>query len=211
MNLSAAVAAEVPADVVAVMSTVPFPGGLTTVICVPDSAVINPAAPPKPTPVAPDRPVPVIVTLVPPAVLPLAGETPETAGRDERDDGETYVKVPTAVTTPAGVVTVMCTVPLPGGLMTVIRVAESAVIFAATLPELTLAASDRPVPAICVAESVRSFAATLPKLTLVAPDRPEPVIVTVVPPAVVPLAGEIPVIAGSDEPGGDEPGGEDDG
>jgi len=114
------------------------------------------------------------------------------------------VKVPTAVTTPAGVVTVMCTVPLPGGLMTVIRVAESAVIFAATLPELTLAASDRPVPAICVAESVRSFAATLPKLTLVAPDRPVPVIVTVVPPAVVPLAGEIPVIAGSDEPGGED-------
>jgi len=89
VNLSAAVAAEVPADVVAVMSTVPFPGGLTTVICVPDSAVINPAAPPKLTPVAPDRPVPAIVTLVPPAVLPLAGETPEIAGRDERDDGET--------------------------------------------------------------------------------------------------------------------------
>src|SRR5260370_11519210 len=110
----------------------------------------------------------------------------------------------------------MCTVPLPGGLMTVIRVAESAVIFAATLAELTLAeltlaASDRPVPVIRVAESVRSFAATLPKLTLVAPDRPVPVIVTVVPPAVVPLAGEIPVIAGSDEPGCDEPGGEDDG
>ena len=87
--MSAAVTAEVPAGVVTVMPTVPFPGGLTTVICVPDSAVIIPAALPKLTPVAPDRPVPVIVTLVPPAVLPLAGETPETAGRDEPAGEET--------------------------------------------------------------------------------------------------------------------------
>src|SRR5260370_1185555 len=140
------------------MSTVPCPGGLTTGICVPDSAVISAAAPPKVTPVAADRPVPAIVTLVPPAVLPLAGETPEIAGCDERDDGETYVKVPTAVTTPAGVVTVMCTVPLPGGLMTVIRVAESAVILPAALPELTPAASARPGAAICAAGLARTFA-----------------------------------------------------
>ena len=38
------------------------------------------AAPPKLTPVAPERLVPVIVTLVPPAVLPLAGEIPVTIG-----------------------------------------------------------------------------------------------------------------------------------
>src|SRR5260370_4932631 len=100
------------------MSTVPCPGGLGTVICVPDSAVISAAAPPKLTPVAPDRPVPAIVTLVPPAVLPLAGETPEIAGCDERDDGEADVKGPTAGTTPAGVVTGMGTVALPGRLVT---------------------------------------------------------------------------------------------
>ena len=65
---------------VTVMLTVPWPGGLVTVICVPESAVTFPAAPPKLTPVAPPRPVPVIVTTVPPAVVPLAGETAVTAG-----------------------------------------------------------------------------------------------------------------------------------
>ena len=73
-------AAEVPAGVVTVMSTVPWPGGLVAVICVPESAVTFPATPPKLTPVAPPRAVPVIVTTVPPAVVPLAGETPVTAG-----------------------------------------------------------------------------------------------------------------------------------
>ena len=67
-------AAEVPDGVVTVMSTVPLPAGLVTVICVPESAVMVPAAPPKLTPVAPARPVPVIVTAVPPAVVPLASE-----------------------------------------------------------------------------------------------------------------------------------------
>ena len=122
------------------------------------------------------------------------------------------MKVPMAVPVPAGVVTVMCTVPLPGGLMTVIFVAESVTIVADALPKLALVAPDGPVPVICVAESVRIVAAALPKSTLVAPERPVPVIVTVVPPAVVPLAGEIPVIAGGDEPGGaDGPEDEDDG
>ena len=66
--------------VVTVTSTVSLPGGLATVICVPESAVIVAAVPPKLTPVTPQRPVPVIVTLVPPAVLPLGGETPVTVG-----------------------------------------------------------------------------------------------------------------------------------
>jgi len=74
------VTAEVPDGVVTVRSTMPWPGGLVTVICVPVSAVIVPAAPPKLTPVAPARSVPVIVTTVPPAMVPLAGETPLTAG-----------------------------------------------------------------------------------------------------------------------------------
>jgi hypothetical protein len=80
VNRSAAVTAEVPDGVVTVISTVPCPCGLVTVICVPESAVILPATPPKLTPVAPARPVPVIVTTVPPVVYPLAGEIPVTAG-----------------------------------------------------------------------------------------------------------------------------------
>jgi hypothetical protein len=42
--------------------------------------VIFAAAPPKLTPVAPPRLVPVIVTAVPPAVVPLDGDNPVTAG-----------------------------------------------------------------------------------------------------------------------------------
>jgi hypothetical protein len=77
---SAAVTAEVPDGVVTVMSTVPVPAGLVTVIRVAESAVIVPATPPKLTPVAPARPVPVIVTTVPPLVGPFAGEIAVTAG-----------------------------------------------------------------------------------------------------------------------------------
>jgi hypothetical protein len=80
VNRSAAVTAEVPDGVVTLMSTVPVPAGLVTVIRVPESAVMVPATPAKLTPVAPARPVPVIVTAVPPAVGPLAGEIPDTAG-----------------------------------------------------------------------------------------------------------------------------------
>jgi len=76
----AAVTADVPADVVTVTSTMPLPGGLVTVTCVLESAVIVPAAPPKLTLVAPARLAPVIVTAVPPAVVPLDGDTPVTAG-----------------------------------------------------------------------------------------------------------------------------------
>jgi hypothetical protein len=73
-----------------------------------------------------------------------------------------------ALALPPGVVTVMFTVPVPAGLVTVIWVLESAVI----VP---------PAP---------------PKLTPVAPLRLVPLIVTAVPPAVVPLDGEIAVTAG---------------
>ena len=72
---------EVPAGVVTVMVTVPVPGGLVTVICVLESAVMTAAAAPKRTPVAPARPVPVMDTVVPPAVMPPSGDTPVTAGR----------------------------------------------------------------------------------------------------------------------------------
>jgi len=73
-------AVEVPPGVVTVMFTVPVPGGLVTVICVPESAVIVPAAPPKLTPVASPRLVPLIVTAVPPAVVPLDGDTAVVTG-----------------------------------------------------------------------------------------------------------------------------------
>ena len=70
----------VMAAVVAVMSTVSVLGGLVTVICVSESAAIVPATPPKRTTVAWSRPVPVMVTVLPPTVLPLAGDTRVTAG-----------------------------------------------------------------------------------------------------------------------------------
>ncbi len=77
MNLPAAA---LPPGVVTVMLTVPVPGGLVTVICVPESAVTFPAPPPKLTPVAPPRLVPVIVTAVPPPVIPLDGDSLVIAG-----------------------------------------------------------------------------------------------------------------------------------
>ncbi len=82
MNLSADVKAEVPPPfVVTVMSTMPaLPAGLVAVICVLESAVIVPAVPPKLTSVASDRFIPSIVTVVPPSVVPLDGETPVTTG-----------------------------------------------------------------------------------------------------------------------------------
>ena len=81
MNWSVAVAAEVPAGVVTVMSTVPVPGGLVAVTWVPESTVnVVAAAAPKRTPVAPVNLLPVMTTRVPPPVVPRAGETPVTAG-----------------------------------------------------------------------------------------------------------------------------------
>ena len=77
MNLPAAA---LPPGVVTVTLAVPVAAGLVTVICVLESAVTFAAAPPKLTPVAPLRLVPVIVTAVPPAVVPLDGDNPVTAG-----------------------------------------------------------------------------------------------------------------------------------
>jgi len=77
------------------------------------------------------------------------------------------VNVP-ALALPPGVVTVIFTVPVPEGLVTV----------------------------ICVPESAVTFAAAPPKLTPVAPLRLVPVSVTAVPPPVVPLDGDTLVTAG---------------
>ena len=66
---------------VTVMSTVPLPGGLVAVIWVSESTLIAAAlAGPKLTSVAPVNPLPVMVTVSPPAALPLVGETPVMAG-----------------------------------------------------------------------------------------------------------------------------------
>ena len=75
-------AALVPAAVVTVMLIAPAPpAGETAVICVALFTVNDAAAvPPKLTAVAPVKFVPVIVTLVPPAVEPVAGDREVTVG-----------------------------------------------------------------------------------------------------------------------------------
>ena len=78
---------------------------------------------------------------------------------------------------PAGVVTVMCTVPVPGGLVAVILVPESIVNCAAAPPKLTPVSAGGAV-------------------------KPVPVMVTLVPPLVVPLAGKTLVTETDDDGGG---------
>ena len=80
---------------------------------------------------------------------------------------------------PPGVITVISTVPFPGGLLTTIFALRSTVI----------------VPSL------------VPNLTKTGPSRRVPVIVTRVPPPVDPLAGDSPVTAGAVDGGGVEPGG----
>src|SRR5215471_631898 len=72
-----------PASVVTVMSTVPFPGGLVAVTWVSPFGVIAAAlVGPKLILLAPVKPVPVMVTILPPAVLPPSGEMLVTTGFD---------------------------------------------------------------------------------------------------------------------------------
>ncbi len=81
VNRSAEDAAEVPAGVTTVTSTLPLPAGLSAVIVVPLTTVTPVAAfVQKSTAVAPVNPVPVIVTSVPPAAGPLDGLIPVTVG-----------------------------------------------------------------------------------------------------------------------------------
>jgi hypothetical protein len=72
----------VPLEVVTTTLAVPaLPVGVTQVIVVAlVTTTLVAAAPPMVTPVAPVKLVPVIVTLVPPAVLPLEGEMDVTVG-----------------------------------------------------------------------------------------------------------------------------------
>jgi hypothetical protein len=81
VNWSAALVADVPEALVAVMSTVPDPAGLAHVIWVSETTFTPVAAlAPKLTPVAPVNPLPVIVTLSPPLAFPLVGATLVTCG-----------------------------------------------------------------------------------------------------------------------------------
>lgn len=76
------------------------------------------AVPPKATPVVPVRLVPVIVTVVEPAVGPLAGETDETVGTAK------YVYPPVLVAEPPGVDRTTSRAPaVPDGVTAVTEVA----------------------------------------------------------------------------------------
>src|SRR5882672_8601645 len=159
----------VPAGVVTRTSTVDAaPAGAVTVIDVALKAVTLPAVAPKLTTGVPGvKLAPVMVTDVPPAVGPVFGLTDATDG-----GGVTNVNwsaLPVA-DVPAGVVTVMSTVPgAPLG--------ESAVICPALL-------------------TVKLAALAAPNLTPVAPVKLVPAMTTDVPPAAVPVTGLTPVTDG---------------
>ena len=81
MNRSAADVADVPPAVVTLMSTVPVPAGEVAVIWVAELTVkLVAGVAPNATAVAPVKPVPVMVTDVPPADGPDAGEIDVTVG-----------------------------------------------------------------------------------------------------------------------------------
>src|SRR5208283_1539080 len=159
----------VPPGVVTVTSTVPaVPAGETAVILVAETTVTL-LAPVKPkSTVAPvTNPVPVTVTVVPPATGPAAGEILVTAGTGS------YVNWSDAevALVPPGVVTVTSTVPAePAGETAVMLVADT---------------------------TVTLLAPVKPKSTVAPVTNPVPVIVTVVPPANGPAAGEMPVTVGT--------------
>ena len=119
--------------------------------------------PPKVTWVAPVSPVPVIVTSVPPATDPVFGLRLETVGTGTNVNWSPAV----AALAPPLFLTVTSTVP-------------------------ALAAGDTAVIDVELL-TVKLLAAVPPKLTPVAPVSPVPVIVTVVPPAAGPWAGETAV------------------
>jgi hypothetical protein len=122
---------------------------------------------PNITAVAPVNPEPVTVTGVPPASGPVAGDIPVTAGTGEY----TNLSEGEVTLVPPGVVTVISIVPAAwAGEVTFIRVSES---------------------------TVKTEAESVPNRTSVVPVKPVPVIMTNVPPATGPVAGEIPEMAGT--------------
>jgi hypothetical protein len=158
----------VPAGVVTVTSAWPDPAGAAAVIWVALLTVkLAAGTAPNETPVAPVKVVPVMTTDVPPPAGPLFGLTPVTAG-----GGVTKVNTSAdpAGLVPPRLVTVTWTAPgAPAGDVAVIWVAEF---------------------------TVKAVAAAAPNETPVAPLKFVPEMTTDVPPAVVPVAGLIPVTVG---------------
>jgi hypothetical protein len=166
--LSAHDVTDVPPGVVTVTSTVPVPPGDFTVILVSLTTVKLVASfEPNFTAVAPVKPEPVMVTEVPPDVGPEAGEMAVTVG-----PAAVYVNLSADVfaEVPPGVVTVTSSVPVPAGDFTVIWLSFT---------------------------TTRLVADVLSNFTDVAPVKPDPVIVTEVPPAAGPVAGEMAVTVGT--------------
>jgi hypothetical protein len=135
-----------PLTVTVTVTAPALPAGVVAVICVPLTTTTFVAALLPNVTVAPEAKfVPVIVTAVPPAVVPLFGETLPTVGTT------TYVnplaKLPLG--TP-GFVTVTVTAPaLPAGVVAVICVPLTTTTFvAALLPNVTVAPEAKFVPVI---------------------------------------------------------------
>jgi hypothetical protein len=111
-----------------------------------------------------------MVTVVPPAVVPVVGEMPVTVGVVTAAV-YVYWSADEVADVPPGVVTVTSTVPAePAGAVAVIDVSLT---------------------------NVYDDAAVLPNITPVTPVKPLPEMVTDVPPAAVPVVGEMPVTVGT--------------
>ena len=133
-----------PLAVVTVTSTAPVPAGLTATIDVLLTTVkLDAGIVPKSTAVAPVKAVPVMVTRVPPAHGPKAGDRPVTVGEyAKRSDVEVG-------DVPPGLVTVTSTMPVPAGLMAVIEVLlTTKKVVAGLVPKSTAVAPVKPVPVI---------------------------------------------------------------
>src|ERR1700744_2733489 len=152
-----------------VTTTFTAPAACAGVVAVMEVALVTvtdvAAVPPNVTAVAPVKFVPVMVTVVPPAIGPLAGLADVTVGTPA------YVYTPVPVPLPPGVVTTTSTAPAAcAGVVAVMEVALLTVTDVAAVP---------------------------PNVTAVAPVKFVPVMVTVVPPAIGPLAGLADVTVGT--------------
>jgi hypothetical protein len=145
VNSSAVATAEVPADVVTVISSTPTAStGAVTVICDAETKVTPVAAVvPNLTVEAAVKPDPLTVTTVPPLAGPELGLMPVTLGTKLNSSA-----VDTADVLP-DVVTVTSSIPAPAGAVAVICVAETSVTpVAAVVPNSTVDALLKPDPVI---------------------------------------------------------------
>src|SRR5665213_234813 len=119
INVNVPTDVPVPFGVVTLTVTAPLPAAVTAVIWVAEfTTKVAALVPPNWTAVAPVKPVPVMTTVVPPDAGPDVGANPVMVGAGR------YVKVPTDVPVPFGVVTLTVTEPVPAGAIAVICVAE---------------------------------------------------------------------------------------